>query len=81
MGISMAIYVGESSFSKLEKATEHTKSMLNSWAVMSDETAIKQTHFDPMMPNTSTLRDRMNLREGPSREDYVKYNWLFNSRR
>jgi hypothetical protein len=81
MGISMAIYVGESSFSKLEKATEHTKSMLNSWAVMNDETAIKQTHFDPMMPNTSTLRDRMNLREGPSRDDYMKYSWLFNSRR
>ena len=81
MGISMAIYVGESSFSKLEKATEHTKSMINSWAVVNDETAIKQTHFDPVIPNTSTLRDRMNSREGPSKDDYAKYSWLFNTRR
>ena len=81
MGISMAIYVGESSFSKLEKATEHTKSMLDSWAVMSDDTAVKQTHFDPIMPNTSTYNERMRLKEGPSKDDYIKYSWLFNSRR
>ena len=77
MGISMALYVGESSFSKLEKATEHTKSMIESWAVSSNEKLTEQLHFNPTMPNANMMNDRFKNNNGPSRDDYVKYGWLF----
>jgi hypothetical protein len=32
MGVSMALYVAEKSFQSLEKVTNHTKAMINSWA-------------------------------------------------
>jgi hypothetical protein len=78
MGISMALYVGESSFSKLERATEHTKTMIESWAVVNNDAVAKEAHFDPVIPNQNVLRDRMGLHNnGPSRDDYQTYGWLF----
>jgi len=77
MGISMAIYIAESSFSKLEKATEQAKSMIDSWAIVSNESVGKQIYFDPMLPNTNTDNYRFNKNIGPNKEDYLKYNWLF----
>ena len=58
MGISMAIYVGESSFNKLEKVVERTKIMLESWTVINDNTARQQSHFDPVIPNNNVRNDR-----------------------
>ena len=81
MGISMAIYVGESSFSKLEKATEHTKVMIESWAVASNENVAKQMYFDPTIPNTNVTNDRYRTNSGPNRDDYMKYSWLFGTKR
>jgi hypothetical protein len=80
MGISMAIYVGESSFNKLEKVVERTKIMLESWTVVNDNTARQQTHFDPVIPNNNVRNDRWSRDAGPSKDDYIKYNWLFGNR-
>lgn len=81
MGISMAIYVGESSFSKLEKVTEKTKIMIESWTVANNENVGKQIHFDPVIPNMGVNNDRFNRdNSGPSRRDYMEYGWLFGKR-
>ena len=80
MGISMAIYVGESSFNKLEKVVERTKIMLESWTVINDNTARQQSHFDPVIPNNNVRNDRWSRDSGPSKDDYIKYNWLFGNR-
>ena len=77
MGISMAIYIAESSFSKLERATEQAKSMIESWAIVNNESVKKETHFDPVIPNQSFLNERHKLNNGPSRQDYENYGWLF----
>jgi endo-alpha-1,4-polygalactosaminidase (GH114 family) len=78
MGISMALYVGESSFAKLEKVTEQTKVMLESWTISSNDNVSKQMHFDPAIPNMNVSNDRYNRNNsGPSRQDYEKYGWLF----
>jgi hypothetical protein len=39
MAMAMAIYVGENSFTKLEKVTDQTKAMMESWLV--NETPVK----------------------------------------
>ena len=80
MGISMAIYVGESSFNKLEKVVERTKIMLESWTVINDNTSRQQSHFDPVIPNNNVRHGRWSRDAGPSKDDYIKYNWLFGNR-
>jgi hypothetical protein len=77
MGISMAIYIAESSFSKLEKSTEQAKTMIDSWAVVNNESVKKEAHFDPLIPNQNVLNERMGINNGASREDYQTYGWLF----
>ncbi len=78
MGISMAIYVAESSFSKLEKATEQAKVMIESWAIVNNEAVRKESHFDPVIPNQNISRDRNGLHNNaPSKDDYMTYGWLF----
>ena len=81
MGISMAIYVGESSFSKLEKVVESTKIMIDSWTVANNDSVGKQIHFDPMIPNGNMINERMKMNSGPSKDDYMKYGWLFGGKR
>jgi hypothetical protein len=78
MGISMPIYVGESSFSKLERVTEHTKKMLDSWAVAHNETVANEVYFNPTLPNVNVKHDRYGREvTEASRSDYMKYGWLF----
>jgi hypothetical protein len=79
MSISMATYVGESSFSKLTKVTEQTKAMLNSWSVNNNEAIKENINFNPVIPH---YQDRINQFNGQqlSREDYQKYGWLFGMR-
>ena len=78
MGISMPIYVGESSFSKLERVTEHTKKMLDSWAVAHNETVANEVYFNPTLPNVNVKHDRYGRQvTEASRGDYMKYGWLF----
>jgi hypothetical protein len=72
----MATYVAESSFSNLEKVTEQTKAMLDSWSVSNNENVSKQIEFNPVIPN---YQERYNQSQGQNvtRDDYVKYGWLF----
>ena len=78
MSIAMALYVGESSFSSLEKVTEHTKSMIESWTISNNESVKDIINFNPTMPNIGHDSRRNN--SGPSRSDYEKYGWLFGGR-
>jgi hypothetical protein len=78
MGMSMAIYVGESSFSKLEKASQQAKIMLESWTVSSNEAVAREAHFNPVLPNLNVKRDYLGREiNTATKDDYVKYNWLF----
>jgi hypothetical protein len=79
MSIAMATYVAESSFSSLEKVTEQTKAMLESWAVSNNENMGKQLDFNPVMPfNHDRLQQR---NQNVSKDDYMKYSWLFGNQR
>jgi hypothetical protein len=77
MAISMAIYVGESSFQKLEKVVEKTKTMIESWTVSNNESVGQQVHFNPVLPNLNMMSERHKMNTGPSKDDYMKYGWLF----
>jgi hypothetical protein len=78
MGISMPIYVGESSFQKLERVTEHTKKMLDSWSVAHNDSVANEIYFNPTIPNTNVKHDRYGRQiSEASKNDYMKYNWLF----
>jgi hypothetical protein len=79
MSIAMATYVAESSFSSLEKVTEQTKAMLESWSVSNNENMGKQLEFNPVIPFG---HDRLQQRnQNVSKEDYMKYSWLFGNQR
>jgi hypothetical protein len=81
MGISMAIYVGESSFQKLEKVTEKTKMMIESWTVANNDSVAKEVYFNPQLPNTNVRNERFTKDfSGPSKNDYIEYGWLFGKR-
>jgi hypothetical protein len=80
MGISMAIYVGENSFSQLKKVGEQTKAMLESWTVNSNEDISKQVSFNPAIPSGPMMGSQRSFTE-PSRKDYETYGWLFGGRR
>jgi hypothetical protein len=69
MGISMATYVGESSFSQLTKATEQTKAMLNSWQVNINEETSKAVSFNPVLPSGPMMGNQRFDNE-PTRKDY-----------
>jgi phage FluMu gp28-like protein len=77
MSAAMAIYVAEASFSQLTKVTEQTKAMINSWTIQEDDSPSKSIAFNPQIPNFSSRYQDPNLNSGPSREDYMKYGWLF----
>jgi hypothetical protein len=76
MGISMATYVAEKSFQKLTKNLNHTKAMIDSWATSINENKNSSQFFNPMMPQTDQKRQHF-PNQGPSRDDYEKYRWLF----
>jgi len=79
MGMSMAIYVGESSFQKLEKVTQQTKVMIESWTVTENESAKNVINFNPVIPNYG--RNDINKNNDPTKNDYIKYGWLFGNAR
>jgi hypothetical protein len=75
MSIAMALYVAETSFSKLTKATQLAKVMIESWQVSNNEPTNKTLHFNPTMP--SNVSGRPNFMNQPTAQDYEKYGWLF----
>jgi hypothetical protein len=77
MAMAMSIYVGESSFSQLEKVTEQTKAMLDSWSVSTNEYKQKSQDFNPSIPVMPNSNNHRGMNQNPSRNDYEKYLWLF----
>jgi len=79
MSIAMATYVAESSFSQLTKVTEQTKAMIESWSVSNNENVTNQLAFNPVIPNFNE-RMNQNSQQNVTKEDYMKYGWLFGGR-
>ena len=81
MSISMALYVGQHSYNQLEKVTEQTKAMLNSWEVSTSEVSQKMLDFNPGLPvmSPSSYGDRFG--NNPTKTDYQNYLWLFGKRK
>jgi hypothetical protein len=80
MAMAMAIYVGESSFSKLEKATEQAKAMIESWTMDSREFKDSSRNFNPSLP-VNTMNNPSMKNYQSTRDDYQKYSWLFGGAR
>lgn len=57
MAMAMALYVAETSFSKLEKATEQAKAMLESWSVETNNYTGSYTNFNPGTVSTPSQND------------------------
>lgn len=76
MAIAMATYVAEKSFQVLEKVTNHTKAMINSWSSYTNTYTEQSLYFNPMIPNGNGNKT-INT---PNVNDYQKYNWLFGVR-
>ena len=74
MAMSMALYVAEKSFQSLEKVTNHTRAMLNSWSTTVNENKNSSEFFNPMVPQ---MGRQFPVNQGPTRDDYQKYGWLF----
>ncbi len=80
MALAMAIYVSETSFSKLEKATEQAKAMLESWSVESNTFVDSHQNFNPGIP-VATYGNYGHQRNTVTKSDYEQYLWLFGNRR
>jgi hypothetical protein len=79
MAMAMAIYVGESSFTQLNKLTEQTKAMVDSWSVRESDTSQKVADFNPGIPNVGYGGMNYNNRDS-LKKDYMEYSWLFGKR-
>jgi len=77
MSIAMATYVGETSFSKLNKVTDQAKAMIESWSVNNNESVGKDIDFNPVIPNYNDMMGRTNTNQSVPRDEYLKYGWLF----
>ena len=77
MSISMALYVGQNAYNQLEKVSEQTKAMLESWEVHNDGSQKSLIDFNPSLPvmSPSSYGDRFG--GNPTKSDYEKYLWLF----
>ena len=76
MAMAMAIYVGESSFAKLEKATEQAKAMIESWTTEKNEFKDSSVNFNPGLPVDRFNQYGMSGYQA-TKNDYEKYLWLF----
>jgi len=83
MAIAMAIYVGENSFSNLEKVTEQTKAMVDSWMVNEKPVNNPVGNFNPGVPTmpTDPYGNQYRMGGNPSRSDYQENLWLFGRRK
>jgi hypothetical protein len=79
MAFAIAIYVGETSFAQLEKATEQAKHMLESWTTDKREYKDSSINFNPGIPSIGGYHDNTNNQL--TKSDYEKYLWLFGGRR
>ena len=77
MAMAMAIYVGENSFTQLEKVTEQTKAMIDSWAVSTNEYKDKSQDFNPGVPVMPGGINQHRMNRSATKEDYQNHSWLF----
>jgi hypothetical protein len=75
MACAMPIYVGETSFAQLDKVTEVTKAMVESWTVNSSHNN-RVTDFNPNVPVFPNER-MSQFNNNPTKEEYERYSWLF----
>jgi hypothetical protein len=75
MSVAMALYVGETSFTSLNKVTNQTKAMIDSWTVNTNEFNRRQ-FMDPVIP-----QQQENFKREATKSDYENYLWLFGGRR
>lgn len=80
MAMAMAIYVSETSFSKLERATEQAKAMIDSWTTDTNMFVESHKNFNPGIP-VSTYGSYGQERNTVTKSDYERYLWLFGNRR
>jgi len=80
MAMAMAIYVGESSFAQLEKATEQAKAMIDSWTTDKNMFTESSQNFNPSIPAKTDMYNSRSY-SGPTKSDYENYSWLFGNRR
>jgi hypothetical protein len=80
MALAMAIYVAETSFAQLEKVTEQTKAMLESWQVETKVHSDPTRSFNPGIP-VDVYGLNNYPKSGPTKSDYENYLWLFGSKR
>jgi hypothetical protein len=80
MAMAMALYVAETSFSKLEKATEQAKAMIDSWSVENNTYTGSYTNFNPNIP-TINIQNQQYGQGQVTKSDYEKYLWLFGPKR
>ncbi len=79
MAISMALFVAEKSFQSLEKVTNHTKAMVNSWQAHSNEFTERADYFNPVIPKYDARQTKV-FQNNPTMNEYMKYSWLFGKR-
>ena len=78
MAMSMAIYVGDTSFQSLQKVVNQTKVMIDSWQTNIHENKNRSDFFNPMIPVANPTTGRYANEVGKT--EYQKYSWLFKGR-
>lgn len=78
MAYSMAIFIIQTSFKKLEQVEKQTKAMLESWVNVSNKNTkplfSEQQHVNPFYTNTPTYHPKQ---PNNGNNDNGEYNWLF----
>jgi hypothetical protein len=80
MALAMSIYVAETSFAQLEKATDHAKAMIDSWATETNTFKDSHQNFNPGIP-VANYGDFNPNRSHLTKSDYENYLWLFGGKR
>lgn len=80
MSIATAIFVSEISFGKIEKLTEQSKILLESWQV-NERNVFEENDIKYFNPSLSFTDGKDVFRGNPTREQYNEYSWLFTNKK
>ena len=73
MALAMALYVGESSFSQIQKADDLTKAMLDGW--------LTESHQNNTTPSSEPTFGIAGAGSNDIKKQYIENSWLFTKRR